>query len=145
MITTSSTVLPQPVRIALDRGVVIPAMPLALTADRKLDTCRQRALARVDESRGPNPERVPRSYPSYPLSLYAFVEKASAKEGWSPAATDENFTIGCQAGLQDFITCAVTGAQPQSDLELALDTTTTICTAYLSDKCKGVEIGMPQL
>ena len=31
---------------ALRKGVVIPAHPLALTADRKLDTRRQRALAR---------------------------------------------------------------------------------------------------
>ena len=31
---------------ALRKGVVIPAHPLALTADRKLDTRRQRALTR---------------------------------------------------------------------------------------------------
>ena len=73
------------------------------------------------------------------------IEKASTKEGWSPAAPDENFTIGYQAELQDFITCAVTGAQPQSDLELALDTTATIYAAYLSDERKGVEIEIPQL
>jgi len=30
----------------LQRGIVIPAHPLALTAERKLDTCRQRALSR---------------------------------------------------------------------------------------------------
>lgn len=33
-------------RAALDRGIVIPAQPLALTADRKLDERRQRALSR---------------------------------------------------------------------------------------------------
>ena len=37
---------PQQVLAALRKGVVIPAHPLALTADRKLDTRRQRALAR---------------------------------------------------------------------------------------------------
>jgi dihydrodipicolinate synthase/N-acetylneuraminate lyase len=37
---------PPEVLAALRRGVVIPAHPLALDADRKLDTCRQRALAR---------------------------------------------------------------------------------------------------
>src|SRR5436190_5367026 len=33
-------------RAALDRGLVIPAMPLALNAQRKLDERRQRALCR---------------------------------------------------------------------------------------------------
>src|SRR5215467_4861686 len=37
---------PPEVLAALRRGVVIPAHPLALDADRKLDTRRQRALAR---------------------------------------------------------------------------------------------------
>ena len=73
------------------------------------------------------------------------IEKASTKEGWSPAAPDENFTIGYQAEIQDFITCAVTGARPQSDLDLALDTTATIYAAYLSDENKGVEVEIPQL
>lgn len=73
------------------------------------------------------------------------IEKASTKEGWSPAAPDENFTIGYQAEIQDFITCAVTGQQPQSDLGLALDTTATIYAAYLSDERKGMEVEIPQL
>ena len=38
--------LPRPVREALRRGVVIPAHPLALTAERRLDERRQRALTR---------------------------------------------------------------------------------------------------
>src|SRR6476620_4102840 len=33
-------------RAALDRGLVIPASPLALNSQRKLDECRQRALCR---------------------------------------------------------------------------------------------------
>src|SRR5688572_13518838 len=37
---------PPPVLAALRRGVVIPAHPLALDADRKLDRRRQRALTR---------------------------------------------------------------------------------------------------
>lgn len=37
---------PQPVLDALKRGLVIPAHPLALTAERKLDERRQRALTR---------------------------------------------------------------------------------------------------
>ena len=73
------------------------------------------------------------------------IEKASTKEGWSPAAADENFSMGYQAEIQDFITCAATGARPQSDLDLALDTTATIYAAYLSDENKGVETEIPQL
>ena len=42
----SSDPLPAPVSRALRQGVVIPAMPLALTAERRLDERRQRALCR---------------------------------------------------------------------------------------------------
>jgi hypothetical protein len=42
----SSDPLPAPAAQALRRGVVIPAMPLALTAARRLDERRQRALCR---------------------------------------------------------------------------------------------------
>ena len=73
------------------------------------------------------------------------IEKGSTKEGWSPAAPDENFTMGYQAEIQDFVTCAAAGTQPQSDLELALDTTAAIYAAYVSDERKGVEIEIPQL
>lgn len=38
--------VPENVLKALRRGLVIPAMPLALTAARRLDECRQRALCR---------------------------------------------------------------------------------------------------
>ena len=38
--------VPAPVRAALARGAVIPAHPLALDADRRLDAARQRALTR---------------------------------------------------------------------------------------------------
>jgi dihydrodipicolinate synthase/N-acetylneuraminate lyase len=42
----SSDPLPPPVAQALRRGVVLPAMPLALTESRRLDERRQRALCR---------------------------------------------------------------------------------------------------
>src|SRR5438445_13672091 len=42
----NSGLLPGPVGEALRRGVVLPAMPLALTAARRLDERRQRALCR---------------------------------------------------------------------------------------------------
>lgn len=44
--------LPTALRNALDRGVAIPAMPLALTAARKLDERRQRALIRYYAASG---------------------------------------------------------------------------------------------
>ncbi|MFH1615788.1 MAG: Gfo/Idh/MocA family oxidoreductase [Planctomycetota bacterium] len=71
------------------------------------------------------------------------VEKINTKQGWSQAAPDENFTIGYQTEMQDFICCAVTGQRPQSGLELALDTTATIYAAYLSAENKGKEIEIP--
>src|SRR5579883_2867880 len=42
----NSDPLPPPIAEALRRGVVIPALPLALTAERRLDERRQRALCR---------------------------------------------------------------------------------------------------
>lgn len=68
------------------------------------------------------------------------IEKASTQEGWSKAAADENFTVGYQAEMQDFAECAAKGKQPQSDLELAMDTTAVIYAAYLSDERKGAEV-----
>ena len=44
--------LPPAVRAALQRGLAIPAMPLALTAARKLDERRQRALCRYYAAAG---------------------------------------------------------------------------------------------
>jgi len=72
------------------------------------------------------------------------VEKASTKEGWSPTAPDENFTLGYKAEVQDFLECAAQGREPQSCLELALDTITTIYAAYLSDEKKGAEVDVPR-
>src|SRR4051794_5397402 len=43
---------PPPIRAALCRGLVIPAMPLVLTAERKLDERRQRALCRYYAAAG---------------------------------------------------------------------------------------------
>lgn len=73
------------------------------------------------------------------------VEKASTQEGWSRAAADENFTMGYQGEFEDFVTCAARGTQPQSDLDLALDTTATIYAAYLSDENRGTEVAVAKL
>ena len=73
------------------------------------------------------------------------VEKASTKEGWAPAAPDENFTMGYQAEIQDFVASAASGSRPQSGLDLALDTTAAIYAAYLSAERRGVEVEVPRL
>ena len=73
------------------------------------------------------------------------VEKASTKEGWSQAAPDESFTMGYRPELQDFLSCAARGERPQSDLDLALDTTATIYAAYLSDENSGAEVAVARL
>jgi predicted dehydrogenase len=73
------------------------------------------------------------------------MEKVSTQEGWSAAAPDENTTMGYQAEIQDFAIAAATGAGPQSGLDLALDTTTTIYAAYLSDEKKGAAVDIPLL
>jgi predicted dehydrogenase len=70
------------------------------------------------------------------------IEKASTREGWSPAAPDENFTLGYLGEMQDFITCAADNRAPQSGLELALDTMTVIYAAYLSQEKRGAEVAV---
>lgn len=71
------------------------------------------------------------------------MEKISTQEGWIPAAPSEHWSMGYQAEMQDFIECAATSRQPQSDLQLALDTTTTIYAAYVSAERKGAEVAVP--
>lgn len=71
------------------------------------------------------------------------VEKCSTQEGWAPAAPDENLTMGYQAELQDFVTCAAAGTQPQSGLELAIDTTAAVYAAYVSAEKRGLETAVP--
>ncbi len=73
------------------------------------------------------------------------LEKVSTKEGWAPAAPDENFTIGYQPEIQDFIACAAGKQRPQSDLDLALDTTAATYAAYVSAEKKGAAVDVPQL
>ena len=70
-------------------------------------------------------------------------EKTSTQEGWSAAAPDEHYTMGYQAEIQDFVTSVARGARPQADLSLALDTTSTIYAAYLSDERCGAEVEIP--
>ncbi len=73
------------------------------------------------------------------------VEKASTKEGWSQAAPDEHFTLGYLAEMQDFLSCAVEARNPQSDLDLALDSMAAIYAAYVSAEQRGAEVEIPRI
>lgn len=65
------------------------------------------------------------------------IEKISSKEGWSPAAPDENWVFGYQAELKDFVDCAANGKTPQADLTLAIDSMMVLYSAYLSAENEG--------
>jgi predicted dehydrogenase len=71
------------------------------------------------------------------------VEKTNTKEGWTAISPDENITLGYIAEMQDFLTCIAEKRAPQSDLELACDTISSIYAAYLSNERKGREADIP--
>jgi predicted dehydrogenase len=71
------------------------------------------------------------------------LEKISTSEGWTPAAADDRITMGYQGELQDFFESFAAGRSPQSNLDLAIDTTLTVYAAYLSDEKKGHEVTIP--
>ena len=53
--------------------------------------------------------------------------------------------MGYQAEIQDFLSCAASGTEPQSGLDLALDTTAATYAAYVSAQRKGAEVEVPRL
>ena len=71
------------------------------------------------------------------------MEKTTSKEGWTNPAPDENWTMGYQPELQDFVESIRARRQPQSGLPLAIDTTLTIYAAYVSAENKGAEVAIP--
>jgi len=71
------------------------------------------------------------------------MEKISTKEGWVTTAPDENWTMGYQPELQDFVEAIEARQQPQSNLPLAIDTTLTIYASYVSAEGNGVEVSIP--
>ena len=73
------------------------------------------------------------------------MEKLSSAEGWSPVAPNENLTMGYQSEIQDFMECIYSRSEPQSGLELAIDTTTTIYAAYVSSENMGHEESIPTI
>ena len=72
------------------------------------------------------------------------VEKISSNEGWIPASPEEGWSLGYGRELVDFVRVIQTGGTPESDLDLAIDTTLTIYAAYVSADDKGREVAVPQ-
>jgi len=70
------------------------------------------------------------------------VEKIGTKEGWSPAAPDENWTLGYYNEFQDILTCVARGGEPLCGMDLAVDTMLVLYAAYLSDERKGAEVAV---
>lgn len=64
----------------------------------------------------------------------------STNEGWLFAAPDENWMFGYQAEMQDAIECFCSDKRPESCLELAIDTSNVIYSAYLSAEKMGKEV-----
>lgn len=73
------------------------------------------------------------------------VEKISSNEGWIPASPEEGWSLGYGRELRDFVNAVRTGRPPESDLDLAIDTTLTIYAAYISADEQGREAAVPRL
>jgi predicted dehydrogenase len=71
------------------------------------------------------------------------VEKITTNEGWIPASPDEGWSMGYNKELVDFLKAIREGKPPESDLDLAIDTTLTIYAGYVSADEKGRETPVP--
>jgi predicted dehydrogenase len=73
------------------------------------------------------------------------VEKISSNEGWIPASPEEGWSLGYGRELRNFVDSVRNGRAPESDLDLAIDTTLTLYAGYVSAFEKGREIEVPWL
>jgi predicted dehydrogenase len=73
------------------------------------------------------------------------MEKISSNEGWIPASPEEGWSIGYSHELKDFARAIESGTLPQSDLDLAIDTTLALYAGYVSAEEKGRECEVPRL
>ena len=64
----------------------------------------------------------------------------STQEGWLNAAPDEDWMFGYQAEMQNAVETILYDREPESGLQLAMDTTNIIYTAYLSAEDNGREV-----
>ncbi len=60
------------------------------------------------------------------------AEKLETKAGWNFASPDEDWVRGYPQELADFADCLLTGREPVSGLDLAVETVKAIYSAYLS-------------
>lgn len=67
------------------------------------------------------------------------AEKLETKAGWNFASPNEDWVRGYPQELEDFADCLLTGREPISGLDLAMDTVKAIYAAYLSAE-KGARI-----
>jgi len=69
------------------------------------------------------------------------AEKLETKAGWNFASPDEDWVRGYPQELADFADCLLTGRDPVSGLDLAVETVKAIYAAYLSaEQGKRVEL-----
>jgi predicted dehydrogenase len=73
------------------------------------------------------------------------VEKISSNEGWIPASPEEGWSLGYGRELKNFVDSIRSGKAPESDLDLAIDTTLTLYAGYVSADEKGLEVCVPSL
>src|SRR5262245_14335173 len=73
------------------------------------------------------------------------VEKISSNEGWIPASPEEGWSLGYGKELRNFVESVRSGRAPESDLDLAIDTTLTLYAGYVSADEKGTEVTVPWL
>jgi predicted dehydrogenase len=69
------------------------------------------------------------------------AEKLETKAGWNFASPDEDWVRGYPQELEDFAECLLTGREPVSGLDLAVDTVKAIYAAYLSAE-KGMRVDL---
>ena len=73
------------------------------------------------------------------------VEKITTNEGWIPASPEEGWSLGYGRELADFVRAVGEGRPPESDLDLAIDTTLAIYAGYVSADAKGREVEVPRV
>ena len=73
------------------------------------------------------------------------LEKISTNEGWIPASPEEGWSLGYGKELRNFVDSVRTGRAPESDLDLAIDTTLTLYAGYVSADEKGKEAEVPRV
>jgi len=73
------------------------------------------------------------------------VEKISSNEGWIPASPEEGWSLGYGRELRNFVDSVRRRRAPESDLDLAIDTTLTLYAGYVSADEKGKEVEVPSI